>query len=114
MKKKYRLTRGEDFTRIRKEGIYRSNHLFRLYASPNGLSYVRAGFSVNRRVGKAVVRNRVKRLMRESFRRNILLFEKGWDFVILAKPPAAFADFYQVEKAICDLCAGMGKDNFSH
>jgi len=70
-------------------------------ALPNGLALSRYGFSVSRRVGKAVTRNRVKRLFRHILRLKSL--EPGWDIVFIARPLAANADYAGLEKAIDDL-----------
>jgi ribonuclease P protein component len=53
----------------------------------------RLGVTVSRRVGNAVVRNRVKRLVREVFRLNAAWFAPGRDYVVVARPSAAALDF---------------------
>jgi ribonuclease P protein component len=58
---------------------------------PNELDISRYGLSVSRRVGKAVIRNRVKRRLREIIRHTAL--KPGWDFIIIARNPAAGADY---------------------
>lgn len=61
----------------------------------------RVGFSVGRHVGNAVVRNRVKRKLREVVRQTDLL--EGWDLVFIARGSAAQADFQQVQEATYEL-----------
>jgi len=68
---------------------------------PNGLALSRYGFSVSQRVGKAVTRNRVKRLFRQILRSKSL--RPGWDIVFIARPLAANADYTALEKSIDDL-----------
>ena len=53
-----------------------------IYALPNELSHSRLGLSVPRRVGRAVARNRIKRLLREVFRHHQYDLPRGYDFVI--------------------------------
>ncbi len=53
--------------------------------TPNDLSYSRLGLSVSRKVGNAVKRNRVKRLIRELFRKNKDKFPKGYDIVFIPR-----------------------------
>lgn len=53
---------------------------------------VRVGFSVSKRVGGAVVRNRVKRRLREAVRVRLTSLPPGWDIVISARPAAATVD----------------------
>jgi ribonuclease P protein component len=70
-------------------------------ALPNGLDLSRYGFSVSRRIGGAVTRNRVKRLLREILRSTPL--EPGWDIIFIARPSIANADYASLKKPIADL-----------
>ncbi len=67
-------------------------------AVPNGLTLSRYGFSVSKRVGKAVTRNRVKRLLREILR--ILPLKSGWDIIFIARPAAATADYASLKRVV--------------
>lgn len=77
-----------------------------LKALSNGLEISRYGFTVSRRVGKAVVRNRVKRLLREIMRKTPL--QSGWDIIFIARSPAAWAEFSEMEKAVGKLLLRAG------
>jgi ribonuclease P protein component len=68
---------------------------------PNGMPASRIGFSVSRQVGNAVVRNRVKRRLREVVRQTSL--KAGWDIVFIARTPAVQADFRGLWQAVHDL-----------
>jgi ribonuclease P protein component len=72
-----------------------------LRASSNGLPVSRCGFSVSKKIGNAVVRNRVKRLLREITRLTSLL--PGWDIVFIARPPSSAADFALLKKNVISL-----------
>lgn len=60
-------------------------------ADPGSIGYTRIGFSVGRRIGNAVVRNRVKRRLREIMRRKLSGIAPGYDLVVTARPGAAAA-----------------------
>jgi ribonuclease P protein component len=70
-------------------------------ALPNGLELSRYGFSITKSVGKAVVRNRVRRLLREVVRLKSL--KSGWDIVFVSRPSAATADYHQFDESVSKL-----------
>ena len=95
------LTKTEQYALVYNKGGSWASKLVVVKALPNGLTLSRYGFSVSRRVGKAVVRNRVKRLLREILRLTPLL--PGWDIIFIARPLAASADYTNLEKSVKDL-----------
>lgn len=64
---------------------------------------VRAGFSVSKRVGKATIRNRVKRRLREALRANLVQVKPGYDLILTARPPSASATYGEIRQAVEDL-----------
>jgi len=70
---------------------------------PNDLQSSRFGFSVSRRVGNAVVRNRVKRLMGEAVRLQCDLVKPGWDVVLIARAGIVRAGYESVNRSVTRL-----------
>jgi ribonuclease P protein component len=84
-----RLSRSAEFERVYRQGRSTANRHLILYAFPNPSTQTpRLGLSVSRKVGGAVERNRVKRLLREAFARHEQGLSPGQDLVVVARPPA--------------------------
>ena len=100
LRKEERVRSRTDFLRISKEGKrYQTEH-FQVSVCPNRLSLRRLGIAVGKRVGKAVERNRLKRIIREVFRLNKAELLPSSDFVITGKKGAAGLNFSQVAKEL--------------
>ena len=85
-----RLSRSAEFERVYRQGRSTANRHLVLYAFPNAASdRPRLGLSVSRKVGGAVERNKVKRMLRESFARIEPSLREGQDVVLVARPSAA-------------------------
>ena len=98
MAKDERLRKTSDFAEVYKRGKARSCELVVLKALPNSLGHNRYGFVTSKRVGNAVTRNRVKRLLREITRTTPT--NSGWDMVFIARKQAATTDYHQMGKAV--------------
>ena len=70
-----------------------------LYARKNRTDTNRVGITVGKKLGHAVVRNRVRRRLREVYRLNEDKFQAGWDIVVVARTRAIYADFAQLVEA---------------
>ena len=101
--KEHRLTRSKDFARVRRFGRSAGSHLVVLYALPRDSPNRRIGFSVSKRVGKATIRNLVKRRLREAVRNNLAAIPAGVDLIFIARPPAAGATYAQIEETVAYL-----------
>jgi ribonuclease P protein component len=96
-----RLTKSEQYTSVYNEGITQVDRILVLKAKLNQLEFSRYGISVSKRVGKAVVRNRVKRVLREILR--LTPMTPGWDIILIARSPSAGGDYQELYKSVIKL-----------
>lgn len=101
--KRFRILRRMEFRRVYEEGQRRSASLCTIFYRPNGLPETRLGITVPSRVGGAVLRNRIKRRVREVFRRNRLALPGGWDIVINPRTQAAEIAYPVLQKELLRL-----------
>ena len=101
MGEKQRLRKNSEFDAVYERGKNWAGDFLVLKALPNGLEWNRYGFVTGKRVGKAVVRNRVKRLLREVTKATPT--DLGWDIVIVARGRAATASYSELKAAVSGL-----------
>jgi ribonuclease P protein component len=93
-----RLTDSSEFERVYKQGTAYRGRLFSVHAFPNELGTLRLGLSVSKKVGNAVVRNTLRRRMREIFTAAAGNAEGNLDLVISARPAARDAAFEELRE----------------
>jgi ribonuclease P protein component len=92
------LTKPQQYALVYSKGNSWVSNLVVMKALPNHLTLSRYGLSVSKRVGKAVMRNRVKRLFREILR--IMPLKSGWDVIFIVRPVAATAGYARLKRAV--------------
>ena len=103
MTKLVTLRKNSEFSRVYGRGKSRANPVLVMYVHENGRDYNRIGVSVNKKVGKSVVRNRVKRLIKEAYRKYAGTVRQGYDLVVVARRDSANAEYHDIEKWMKDL-----------
>lgn len=95
-----RLLKTKDFRRLFQDGkSFHSGNFIVLYA-PNGLGRSRLGVTVSKRVGRAVTRNRVKRMVREHFRHQKAVLTDTYDVNVIAKNSASQLSSQEIREAL--------------
>jgi ribonuclease P protein component len=101
VKREQRLRSAADFQRVRDQSPRVWPHrLLVLHVAPNDLGRARVGITVSGRVGKAVVRNRVRRRLREALRARFGTLAAGFDVLVVARPPSALASWPELNQAL--------------
>ena len=101
VKRAQRLRTDADFQRVRAARQSWAHPLLVLYAAPNGLGLSRLGISVGKRVARqAVVRNRVRRRVREAVRLRYGRLAPGYDLLFIARAPAAEASWAELSEVV--------------
>ena len=103
MQSKFRLTRSEDFKRVRQSGKSYAHSLMVLVAQSSEVKHVRVGVAAGKTTGTAVHRNRAKRLLREAVRPLIPSLASGWDLILIARRPLATASLTETRDALMNL-----------
>ena len=97
------LKKNRDFQIVYQNGKSYANKYLVMYVLKNDLSANRIGISVSKKVGNSVVRHRLTRLIRESYRLHEEMFNSGLDIVVIARVNARNAGYHEVESAILHL-----------
>lgn len=103
----YRLCRRNDFDRVYRRGVSKSCPAFVLYCKRNGGQATRIGFSVSKKYGKAVQRNRIKRRLRAAAAEQMSQFRRGCDYILVVRRAAAECSYSQLCAFISQLVGSL-------
>ena len=95
--------KNKDFQVIYHKGKSYANKYLVMYVLENHTEENRLGISVSKKVGNSVVRHRVTRLIRESYRLQESKFQKGYDIVVIARATANGKTYHEIESALIHL-----------
>ena len=97
------IKKNEDFQKVYHSGKSYANKYLVMYAKKNESETGRLGISVSKKVGNSVVRHRIARLIRESYRLNVSKFHSGWDIVVVARQGAKGRNYFEINSAMLHL-----------
>ena len=97
------LKKNNEFQRVYRKGTSQANRYLVMYVLKNQYMKNRLGISVSKKVGNSVVRHRLTRLIRESYRLNEEKFDRNLDIVVIARNSAKDRSYQEIESAFMNL-----------
>ena len=114
MQRSESLKKNQDFQKVYRNGTSKGNRYLVMYVLKNQYMKNRLGISVSKKVGNSVVRHRLTRLIRESYRLNETDFDSNLDIVVVVRAAAKGKSFHEIESALMHLAGKhciAGKNN---
>ena len=108
MKRTVSIKQNHEFRRLYSKGKSAVSPCLALYCRKNRCGKNRLGLTVGTKLGKAVVRNRTRRRLREAYRVNEDRFASGWDIVAVARVRAAHVPYRELERSLLRLSGKLG------
>lgn len=102
------LKKNSDFRRLYSKGKSAVNPYLAVYCRRNREGVNRLGYTVSVKLGHAVVRNRVRRRLREIYRLNSPRLKSGWDIVVVARMRCVNAEYSAMDEAFLSACEKLG------
>ena len=94
------LKKNADFQTVYHKGTSYANRYLVMYVLNNQYTKNRLGISVSKKVGNSVVRHRITRLIRESYRLSEMNFKSGLDIVVIARPNAKGISYHEIRSSL--------------
>ncbi|RCW64573.1 ribonuclease P protein component [Saliterribacillus persicus] len=109
MKKAYRIKKDREFQYVFKQGSsFANRQLVLYYIKKNDQKHFRVGLSVSKKIGNAVMRNQIKRYLRQAFHELDNEMHQEYDLIIIARQPTKDMDFHQIKKSLKHLLYKTG------
>ncbi|WP_431802122.1 ribonuclease P protein component [Halobacillus andaensis] len=101
MKKAYRIKKNKEFQQVFQHGqSFANRQLVLYYLKKKEQSHFRIGLSVSKKIGHAVMRNQIKRYLRQAFLEMEDQIKPDYDLVIIARKPTNQMDFYEIKSSL--------------
>lgn len=97
------IKKNEEFREIYHSGKSYANKYLVMYVKKSESETGRLGISVSKKIGNSVVRHRIARLIRESYRLNESKFHSGWDVIVVARQGAKGRNYFEINSAMLHL-----------
>lgn len=103
LRRQYRLRKPRDFSRVYSKGVSTASRLVVVYALPSQVDSVRVGVAAGKKLGNAVVRNRIKRIIRAALREARPNIKLGYDLVVIGRSGATGVKTQEITKDLYKL-----------
>lgn len=103
------LKKNVEFQRVYSARCITGNKTFTLFIRKNNLDYARVGFTITKKVGNAVTRNKFKRRLRDIYRVNYNKLKPGYDYVFVLKKEAVNLSYNDLENSFLHVLRKVGK-----
>lgn len=100
MEKKYRLRKNIEFKRVYNKGKNYWNRNLILYVRKNGLEETRLGITITKKIGNAVIRNKIRRRMKEIYRLNHERVKPSYDLIFIPKKNVVDLSYKELENSL--------------
>jgi ribonuclease P protein component len=114
MDKQHTLKKNSDFRRLYARGKSSVNPYLVVYSKKNGMNHNRIGFTVSAKLGNAVIRNRIRRQLREIYRLHLCELKNGIDLIIVARSRCVRGEYQKMDTAFITACRELNLPERDH